>query len=120
MTPTQTFFSFSAVAELRVTLIVVALIVVPFWICSQARRGGCELKVAVLLVLNVVGLVSGVFIFWRAIYGPVFQSAEDQMFAGLTGFILTLYALEQIYHSYRELFQKPDSVEPIREDKTPS
>src|SRR5712691_2792498 len=94
-------FTFFATSEGIVTLIFVAAVGVAYWICAMLKNGTCKLDGFAFLLLSAVGIVTGVYIFGGSLKRAT-GSSQEIIWGGITGFILTLYSLEQVIRSFRQ------------------
>jgi hypothetical protein len=100
--------------EGKVTIIIAAAIAVAFWLCSMWKKGECKLESLVILVMNLVGAVTGVYIFLGA-YWFGDNSAQNAIWGGITGVCMTLYTLEKVIATFRRLFSVEVLPEPSDE-----
>jgi hypothetical protein len=86
-----------------VSLLVLAAIAIAYFVCSLYKRGGFKLDDLFILLMTVIGAVTGVYLFWGALKSPE-PFSRDAIWGGLTGICITLYSLERIIVSFKCLF----------------
>jgi len=106
MTAIKDALIFSVSNEGIFTLLCVLLLGGTYWLCAIFKKGTCKLDTFAFLLLSIVGAVAGIFIFGGAFKKAIGLSSlpQDVIWGGITGFVLTLYSIEQIMRSFRELF----------------
>ncbi len=95
-------------------LVSVGITGVLYWICSMLKHDTCDMAKLFTLIFAMVGLVTGVFLFAHA-FTFLKTSKEDASWGGIAGVILTLYSLQQVVITFREVFAK--AVEPLKNEK---
>ncbi len=98
-----------------VTLVFVAIVGLAFWIRSMICSGACKLDAFAFLLLSAVGIVTGIYIFGGALKHAT-GSSQDIIWGGITGFILTLYSVEQAYKCFRQIGPRPSEPRPEKTD----
>jgi hypothetical protein len=98
-----------------ITLAAVAALTVPYFILHMKRHGKCETRYLFAFVVNLVGLISGIYIFVGA-FDVIKTSPQNGVWGGITGIVLTIWTLETIITEVRALL-KPSSVSPKEREK---
>jgi hypothetical protein len=73
------------------------------------KRGECDLKRLAIFAVNVIGAMTGVFIFLGA-FDVLKASVQNGVWGGVTGLCITLVTAQEIIGEFRALFKK--QVEP--------
>ena|SRR5580704_11538748 len=94
-------------------LVSIAVVGALYWICSMLKHDTCDMGKLFTVILAVVGLVTGCFLYVHA-FAFLRTSKEDAAWGGIAGFILTIYSLQQVVVTFRELFAK--AVAPLKCD----
>jgi hypothetical protein len=84
----------------------ITIVGVAYFLCALIKHGTCDIGKVFTLLVVVIGLVTGIFLYLHA-YSLLKKSfAEDAAWGAVTGFVLFLYSLMQIITMFRELFAK--------------
>jgi len=91
--------------ETRVTLIVAAIAVVSFAVMTTFKKKESNLEEIVVLAMNVVGAVTGVYIFVGAFRG-IEDLTQNSTWAGITGICMVIYFFGKIRMAFLRLFSE--------------
>lgn len=91
-------------SESRVTLLAVAVALIAYTICAIFKKGKVGLEEVVVLAMNMVGAVTGIYIFLGSF--RVVNEFQNSVWAGITGVCMMIYFLQKIGIAYVELFSR--------------
>jgi hypothetical protein len=86
-----------------IILVGIAIVGVAYFVCAVMKHGTCDIGKVFTLMVVVIGLVTGIFLYAHA-YTFLRQSFnEDAAWGAVAGFVLCLSSLLQIITMFREL-----------------
>ena len=95
-----------------IILVGITIIGVAYFVCALTKHGTCDIGKVFTLLVVVIGLVTGVFLYLHAYTQLKNSFAEDAAWSAVAGFVLCLSSLLQIITMFRELFAK--KVDPTK------
>jgi hypothetical protein len=90
-----------------IILVGIAVIGLAYFVCAMWIHRTCDIGKVFTLLIVVIGLVTGVFLYVHAFVLFLRSSySEDAVWGAVAGFVLFIASLLQIVVIFRELFQK--------------
>jgi hypothetical protein len=98
-----------------ITLITILITTLPYFVLHMKRHNKCETRYLFAYVVNIIGFVTGIYIFWGA-FDVIKTSLQNGIWGGITGVVLALWTLETIITDIRNLLTKKEDVTPQKQD----
>jgi hypothetical protein len=87
-----------------IILVGIAIVGVAYFVCALMKHGTCDIGKVFTLLVVVVGLVTGIFLYVHAYSFLKTSYYEDAVWGAVAGFVLFLSSLLQIITMFREVF----------------
>ncbi len=94
-------------------LVGIAIIGLAYFVCAMWKHHTCDIGKIFTLLIVVIGLITGVFLYVHAF--AVFLKgsySEDAVWGAVAGFVLVIASILQIIVMFRELFAS--RVDPLK------
>jgi hypothetical protein len=101
----------SQIDQLIATLVLTGIAAILIWGVAMIKHGDCDIRKLGRFALDVVGVISGVFIFFGS-FSLIKTSAQNGLVSGIGGIIITLGTLTDLIKELRAMFGK--EVRPVK------
>jgi hypothetical protein len=76
-----------------------------YWVCAMFKHHDCNPNRLAIFAFNIVGTITGVFIFFGS-FDVMTTSAQNGVWSGVAGVIITLATAQQVIREFGALFEK--------------
>jgi hypothetical protein len=107
----ESILSFFTLGQGPVTLYVVGVLTVSLWVAAMCRGRELDSSTLLMFAVNVVGVVTGVYIFAGA-FDLMKTSMQNGIYSGITGCLVSIVTLQNLIREIKALCRR--QVEPTR------